>query len=161
MALALAHNGATVFILGRRLPNLLSISQEAAPGTIIPIECDCTDKSSLTSATAQIASQTGFINLLCVNHGIVGPKNTDLAAKEGKPAPSIAEVQEALWRTSLEDFSRTSEVNVGSVYFTTVAFLGLLDEGNRRGNVRTTSQVVVTGAIGGFYRTFTINGLGE
>lgn len=52
----------------------------------------------------------------------------------------------------VEDFGRTFEVNSTSVWFTTMAFLKLLDAGNKKGRGAggVSSQVVVTSSIGAF-----------
>jgi hypothetical protein len=41
-------------------------------------------------------------------------------------------------------------VNSTSVWYTSMAFLQLLDNGNKKGNVKQSSQIVVTSSIGGF-----------
>ena len=49
------------------------------------------------------------------------------------PDDDIKTIQEKLWNSGPpEEFTRTFEVNVTAVYYTTVAFLELLDAGNKR-----------------------------
>lgn len=65
----------------------------------------------------------------------------------------IKELQKALWESKHEDFQETLNVNAISVYYTTVAFLELLDKGNRHGGIPgVTSQVVTISSIAGFRR---------
>lgn len=72
------------------------------------------------------------------------------------PDDDIKTFQEKLWNSGTpEEFTRTFEVNVTAVYYTTVAFLELLDAGNKRPEKQPgapTSQVVTTSSIGAFRR---------
>ena len=165
MARALARNGATVYILGRRLSALESVSasyNNPGPGTITPITCDVTSKDSLEAAAANIAAQTGFVNLVIANAGTLGPTNRDLqprAAEDPKGPLSIQEAKDHLWQVPMEDVVDVYKVNVAGALYTAVAFLDLLDKGNAKGNVQQTSQVLVTSSIGGFHRNWMAVGL--
>lgn len=71
------------------------------------------------------------------------------------PTPKDGDIkayQQALWNAgSPGDFSKTFEVNTTAIWYTTVAFLELLDAGNKRGNMRgMTSQVISVTSGGGF-----------
>lgn len=48
--------------------------------------------------------------------------------------------------------TQTAHVNVTAVFYTAMAFLDLLDAGNKRKNVSQESQILVTSSIGGFSR---------
>jgi NAD(P)-dependent dehydrogenase (short-subunit alcohol dehydrogenase family) len=163
MARALIHNGAKeVFILGRRLA-LLQAASRANPG-LTPLQCDITSKDSLQSAVDSISSSTGYLNLLIVNSGIGGtsahysytPNNT-----------SISELRRELFTDhSMEDFTNTFAVNVSGAFFTMMAFLELLDHGNRHALLdgyggliapgmavpAVQSQIVVTSSISAYIR---------
>ena len=60
----------------------------------------------------------------------------------------------------MEEFTQTSHVNVTGVYFTMVAFLALLDQGNKSekspttqpGGVKVKSQFIVTTSVAGVSR---------
>jgi NAD(P)-dependent dehydrogenase (short-subunit alcohol dehydrogenase family) len=73
------------------------------------------------------------------------------------PVPGETTLEE--WRdmqlaVRCEDFTNTFAVNGTSVWFTAMAFLKLLDEGNkRRGGLGVSSQVVVTSSISGFNKS--------
>lgn len=123
-AQALAANGAKVYIIGRRIDRLQQSAEQHTPdgeGQIIPVQCDVTSKASLNEAVAEIEKHgEKHIDLLVCNAGISGPK--------GDPTESDAsELKARLWEN--EDFDSWSDVfrtNVSAVYFTTVAFLPLL-----------------------------------
>lgn len=139
---ALALNGAAkVYIAGRRL----EVLQEAAASVgsnVIPIQCDVTSKEQLTKAVDYIRQDAGFLNLLVCNSGIGGPQ-----VKPVKEETTIAEWAEQNLAHSVEDYTHTFAVNASSVWFTSMSCLTLLDEGNKRGNVQQTSQIIVTSSI--------------
>ena len=166
MARALATNGATVYIIGRRLAKL----EEAAASTtnipqgarIIPLECDASSKESLSKAAAHVAEETGYINLLIANAGIIGQNYDELAPRaedDARGKLTIQEAQKQLWDTDPDKFVEVYKINVAGVLFTATAFLDLLDKGNEKKNVRQMSQVLVTSSIGGFHRSFQQPGL--
>lgn len=168
MARALATNGATVYILGRRLSKLQEAaasiaSQPLPPGAkVLPLECDATSKPSLQAAASHIAHETGYINLLLANAGVLGPNYMAISPRQENDSRgplTLEEVQKALWESPVEDFAQVYKVNVAGAFYTTVAFLELLDKGNKRGNVRQTSQVVVTSSIAGFHRSWQMSGM--
>jgi len=65
---------------------------------------------------------------------------------------TVADFQKAYGETPFEDFTDTFKLNTTAVWYTIVAFLGLLDQGNKKGNVEQKSQVIATSSIGGFNR---------
>ena len=76
-------------------------------------------------------------------------------AKASEAGDDIKAFQAKLWDAGTpEEFTKTFEVNVTSVYYTSVAFLELLDEGNKRRQSPDdpTSQIITTSSIGGFRR---------
>ncbi|KAF8862263.1 NAD(P)-binding protein [Acephala macrosclerotiorum] len=149
MARALALNGAhKVYIVGRRKEILEKAAASVTTNNIIPLVGDVTSKEALSSIVSTITSETGYINLLIANSGTLGPqKSIPITATS-----TIADFQEAYGQTSFSDFAKTFELNTVAVWYTVVAFLGLLDEGNKKGNVVQKSQVIATSSIGGFNR---------
>jgi len=150
MARALALNGAAkVYIIGRRKEKLEEAAKSVSTNNIIPLVGDVTSKEALGSIISTITSEVGYINVLIANSGILGPQGSipqiDIS--------SIANFQKAYGTSNFQDYADTFNVNTVAVWFTIVAFLGLLDEGNKKGNVSQKSQVIATSSIGGFNRS--------
>lgn len=110
-----------------------------------------TSKDSLASAAATIRNESGYINVLHANSGVVGPSTSKLFANGNQP--SIKELQEILWAPSMDDFNSAWNVNVTGSFYTAIAFLDLLDAGNKKGNVYQKSQIVVTTSIAAYSRS--------
>lgn len=155
-ARALDANGAkAVYIVGRREETLKDAAKTAVNGTIIPIVGDVSNKESLTKIANQVREEQGYINLLFANAGVSGPKHA-AALKEGHEdgsRPSVAEFQKAMFEPDVDDFTFTSHVNNTAVFYTAVAFLDLLDAGNKKRNLPQDSQIIVTSSIAGFSRS--------
>ena len=117
-------------------------------GKIVPLQGDVTSRESLLSMVATVESQTGYINLLVNNSGVFGPE-----AKYPTSTDNIQDLQKCLWESNPEAFQQTFEVNNTAIYFTTVAFLDLLDKGNKHGGIPgVSSQVITTASVAGFRR---------
>lgn len=125
---ALAANGAKVYITGRRTEAIEKAAKEHNPnfssgGKIIPVgPCDVRKKEDLEKVVQELQTTHGekFINLLVCNAGVAGPK----AEPEEEDA---SDLKKKLWENeSVEAWQSTFETDVTSVYFTTVAFLPLL-----------------------------------
>jgi NAD(P)-dependent dehydrogenase (short-subunit alcohol dehydrogenase family) len=144
---ALALNGARrVYIIGRR-PNVLrEAAQSINPDIVVPLPGDVTSTSSLLDMAVRVQLESGFVNLLIANAGIMGPRplNTD--------ACSVTEYRAHALKTSMDDFTNTYAVNATGVHYTALAFLELLDAGNKSGLLGVRSQIVATSSIGGFSR---------
>lgn len=150
MAKGLALNGAhKVYIVGRRESVLIEASKSVPTNNIIPLVGDVTSKESLTSIVETITKETGYINVLIANSGISGPQSS---IPNLSPNANITEFQKAWGESTIEAYTDTFKVNTAAVWFTVVAFLGLLDEGNKRGSVSQKSQVIATGSIAAFNR---------
>ncbi|KAF2173410.1 hypothetical protein M409DRAFT_61834 [Zasmidium cellare ATCC 36951] len=167
IATALEHNGATVYILGRREEVLQTAArQNAKHGKIVPIKADVSDKSSLQAAVDRIEKEVGYINLLVNNSGTLGRRHNVLPrpasfqpldskwtqSADGHDFSSLDQVRDFLWKDEVEDWDKILRVNVSGIWFTSVAFLGLLGKGNEKGNVVQKSQIVTVGSIGAFIR---------
>jgi NAD(P)-dependent dehydrogenase (short-subunit alcohol dehydrogenase family) len=150
MARALAVNGAQkVYIIGRRKEVLEKAAQSVSTNNIIPLVGDVTCKKSLEDAVSTIKSEVGYVNVLIANSGTLGPQATH---KVDPNSTSVEEFQKAWFDTSIEDYTQTFNVNTSAVWYTIGAFLGLLDAGNKKGNLVQKSQVIATSSIGGFNR---------
>ena len=107
--------------------------------------CDVTKKQDLENLVSQITKKEKYINLLICNAGVSGPK----AEPESEKA---TELKETLFHG--EDFSGWSETfntNVSAVYFTTVAFLPLLQAGTES-HGHLSSSVIVISSMSGIMR---------
>lgn len=143
---ALAANGAKVYITGRRmeaLENAVKTHNPEEGGQIIPVgPCDVTKKEDLERLVKQISEKEEHLDLLICNAGISGPK--------ADPQESSAEeLKDKLWGS--EDFGQwndTLNTNVTSVYFTTVAFLPLLQAGTNRTKGHSSSVIVISSISG-------------
>ena len=132
MALTLDANGASkVFVVGRREEVLKETASLAVNGTVIPVKADVTSKESLEAAYKTVASQTGHVDLLVANSGIMGPKAQPPTKADGSK-PSISEIKDELMAVPMEDFTNVLHVNVTGAYYTVVAFLPLLDAANKK-----------------------------
>lgn len=147
MTKAFVQNGAAkVYITGRRKEKL----EEAAKisPSIVPIIGDVTSKESLMEAAAQVKRETGYINLLCCNSGYgpppIGVKTADVSVEE-YAAKALAQ--------KTEDWNTTFATNSTSIFFTSMAFLTLLDAGNKQNNAPgRNSMILVTSSIAGYMR---------
>ncbi|KAL4920445.1 hypothetical protein BDW62DRAFT_176474 [Aspergillus aurantiobrunneus] len=162
MALTLATNGASkVFIIGRREDSLretVSLAPANSKDSIIPVPGDVTSQDSLQSAYETISAQTGHVDLLIVNSGVLGPPAKVVPNADGS-LPSISELRDHLWSIPMAEFSRVFEVNTTGAYYTAVAFLPLLDAANKRrpGPDKNKlsaplSQIIMTSSIAGYSR---------
>lgn len=152
-ARALDANGAkAVYIVGRREDTLKDAAKTAVNGTIKPIVGDVSDKESISKVVDQIRKEQGYINLLFANAGVSGPKDRSQLSELGTNKPSVKDLQKTLWEPPMDDFTKALHVNCTGVYYTTIAFLDLLDAGNKQGNLAQDSQVIVTSSVAGFSR---------
>jgi NAD(P)-dependent dehydrogenase (short-subunit alcohol dehydrogenase family) len=143
---ALALNGAKrIYIMGRRPDILHGAAQSINPDIVIPLASDVTSQESLLAAVKHIEKDAGYVNLVIANAGIMGPRPLPTATT------SIAQYRAHALSTPMNDFSNVFAVNTTSVYYTSLAFLELLDAGHKHSpNVR--SQIIATSSIGGFSR---------
>lgn len=115
-----------VYITGRRMEALEKASANHDPehgGQIIPVgPCDVTSKADLEKVVAEIQAKEKYIHLLVCNAGIPGPK----AEPDQEDA---SDLKAKLWGEEMAQWQETFNTDVTSVYFTTVAFLPLLQAG--------------------------------
>ena len=148
MAKALALNGASkVYIIGRRKEVIEKAARESPHGNIIPIVGDVTSKDILRSVAEKIRADVGYVNLFVANSGITGPSSLNIT-----PESSLEDFQSTMWNMDFQEYTNVFAVNVSAVWFSIIAFLDLLDAGNKRKNVEQRSQALITSSIGGFNR---------
>ncbi|KAM6505901.1 hypothetical protein FSOLCH5_014078 [Fusarium solani] len=144
IAKVLVQNGAKVYIAGRRKHMLDEVANSLGPN-VIPVQCDVTSKSGLQEAASFIEKDTGYLNLLVCNSGIGGPQVKQVTAET-----SLEEWAKGNFDIDYDAYVNTFAVNTASVWYTTMAFLGLLGKGNEKKNVDQTSQVIITSSIAGY-----------
>jgi NAD(P)-dependent dehydrogenase (short-subunit alcohol dehydrogenase family) len=144
---ALAANGAhRVYIIGRRLSVLEQTATEF-PDIVKAVECDVTSKESLKAAADLIQKEVGYVNLLWCNSGTSGPESKTLNNNS-----SLDEFIEENWKHSVDEYADTFKINTAGFWYSSLAFLKLLDAGNRQKNVNFSSQIVGTCSTLGFGR---------
>ncbi|KAF7196770.1 Rhamnolipids biosynthesis 3-oxoacyl-[acyl-carrier-protein] reductase [Pseudocercospora fuligena] len=128
---ALAVNGAKVYIVGRteeKLQTVANTYSQGIEGQIIPITADISKKDSIAKLYDEIAQKEDHLDILINNAGISSTTfNTD--------ATSAEELKKALFDNSdatFEDWEQVYRVNVGQLYFTTTAFLPLLQKATEK-----------------------------
>jgi len=148
---ALAANGAKVYITGRRKEVLEKAAAEHSPphssgGQIIPIgPCDVTSKTDLSNLVSELSNKESHLDLLVTNAGISGPK--------APPNQENAqELKDKLWEQEDQDgWNSVFNTNVTAVYFSTIAFLPLLQAGTeKRGHLN--ASVIVISSMSGIMR---------
>ncbi|KAI0060383.1 NAD-P-binding protein [Artomyces pyxidatus] len=152
MAAALENNGATVYIVGRRLPVLEKAAKERSRyGRMFALQGDVTSRESLLGVVEVIRERHGYINLLVNNAGVAH------GIMQKYEHQDIRSLQNELWNAaSPRDFGMSFEANVTGVYYSTVAFLELLHNGNVRRAIAelhpVTSQVITVSSVAAFRR---------
>lgn len=122
---------------------------------MIAIQGSTTSHSDLQRAVDQITQDTGYIDLLINNAG----QTTFDSSPNARPKPtaesSAAEVRDYYFNYRPQKlWTETLETNVAAVFTTSMAFLELLVEGNKRreGSGKPSSQIVAIGSVGGLTR---------
>jgi NAD(P)-dependent dehydrogenase (short-subunit alcohol dehydrogenase family) len=122
---------------------------------LIAIQGSTTSHSDLQRAVDTITKETGYIDLLVNNAG----QTTFDSSPNARPKPTAestaAEVRDYYFNYRPQQlWTETLETNVAAVFTTSMAFLELLVEGNKRreGSGKPTSQIVSIGSVGGVTR---------
>ncbi|KAI0877843.1 hypothetical protein GGS24DRAFT_82625 [Hypoxylon argillaceum] len=146
MAKALAFNGAAkVYIIGRRADKLAEAA--ALHPSIKPLVGDITSQDDLKRLAAQVQQESGYINLLITNAGMTGPGLESL-----KQRHTLKEFVEHAWASPMSKLNDVYELNCTALLYTVLAFLELLDEGNKRNTGLPKSQVIATASTASFLR---------
>jgi NAD(P)-dependent dehydrogenase (short-subunit alcohol dehydrogenase family) len=171
MARALAANGARrVFILGRRKEVLESAAADVNAcekrTVLVPVVCDVGDKASLQASVDSVMAHLASlglgdvgVNLVVANAGVLGPVK---ARYDPAGLASVADVRQRMFvDADMAAMTQAFHINVTGAFFTAMAYLALLDQGNRHVagaplsaavSRNTQSQVVVTSSISAFMR---------
>ncbi|KAI6816565.1 hypothetical protein KC367_g1304 [Hortaea werneckii] len=154
LAKALESNGAKVYITGRRIEKLQEAAKTADHGNLIPIQGSTTSHDDLQKVVDQITQETGYIDLLVNNAGMTTFDSSPNARPMPTAQSSVSEVRDYFFNYRPQQvWTDTLETNVGAIFTTSMAFLELLDAGNkRRAKGAPTSQIVTIGSVGGLNR---------
>ena len=129
---ALASNGANVYITGRRQEALNKVVEQynTGPGKIIALPGDISSKDDVKRLAEELASkEPKGIHLLVNNAGIARDDNTRFS-KAGTPDWTSAKaISEHFMQSEPEQWAETFETNITAQFFTTMAFLPLLEKG--------------------------------
>lgn len=147
-AQTLAANGAKVYITGRRSEVLDKAAKWHDPngsGAIIAARtCDVTKKEEIQALVDEISAKEKQVDLLLVAAGISGPK-----VEPDEEAAS--DLKAKLWDEKVEEWDSTMRTDVTAVFFTTVAFLPLLQAASeKRGHL--SASVIVVSSMSGIMR---------
>lgn len=126
------------------LRNLTKIQKH---GNIRFFQADVTSKADLSRAVDYVAQESGHVNLVVANSGVTGPSVRGLST-----GASLTEFRKHLLDADFNEFNNTFAVNTTAVFYTVVAFLDLLDKGNKAGNVEQRSQVIAVSSAGAYSR---------
>ncbi|KAI7217839.1 hypothetical protein KC333_g3964 [Hortaea werneckii] len=154
LAKALESNGAKVYITGRRIEKLQEAAKTAEHGNLIPIQGSTTSHDDLQKVVDQITQETGYIDLLVNNAGMTTFDSSPNARPMPTAQSSVSEVRDYFFNYRPQQvWTDTLETNIGAIFTTSMAFLELLDAGNkRRAKGVPTSQIVTIGSVGGLNR---------
>lgn len=144
---ALAVNGAKVYIVGRtkaKLDTVVQTYNKDMEGEIIALPGDVTDKADVARLVREVESREQSLCILVNNAGIS-------SAKVQPESQTAAEMSANLFdtdQTTAQDWTDTYRTDVVSLFFTTTAFLPLLQASSAR-HARWSGTVVNIGSISG------------
>lgn len=113
-----------------------------------------TSHDDVQRAVDQITAETGHVDLLVNNAGMTTFDGSPGARPKPTPESSAAEVRDYYFHHRGADvWADALRTNVAAVFTVSMAFLELLEAGNRRrAPGRPTSQIVAVGSVGGLTR---------
>ena len=144
-------NGAKVYIVGRTLEKLQTVVDthgKGISGEIIPIAADVSKKDEIARLVKEIESREKCLCILINNAGI--SSNT-----QQTEASSAEEMKANLFdheSSTFEDWVDTYRTNVPQLYFTTTAFLPLLQKATEHQHGYSGTVVNIT-SISGIVKT--------
>ncbi|OAA39940.1 NAD(P)-binding domain protein [Metarhizium rileyi] len=129
-AQALVANGARVYITGRTREKLETAKSQHFGdnnNNVIPIQADVSSKEHIQNLVKEIESREKCLCILVNNAGIAEDHHQTAEAK------SASELRDSLFQQSeFDNWTNVYRTNVAAVYFTTAAFLPLLQASSER-----------------------------
>ncbi|OAX33066.1 NAD(P)-binding protein [Rhizopogon vinicolor AM-OR11-026] len=155
IARGLAANGAKVYITGRRKEVLDKVVVEWNAtkgddmGVMVAQEMDVTKKDGINAGVTAISQAEGKLHILVNNAGQCGPLSPELNNPSPTAQKEAGPLGEYLFNNeSFEEWSSLYAINTFSIYFTTVAFLDLLDKGSKDNEGFSSSVINITSISG-------------
>ncbi|KAK7916849.1 gluconate 5-dehydrogenase [Apiospora marii] len=128
---ALVANGAKVYITGRTREKLDRVVEQYSPGPdrIIPLTCDVGSKEDISNLAKEIEKrESGGLCILINNAGISTPTVSPESNSAEEMKRNLFDTENA----TFEDWRESYNTNVASLYFTTAAFLPLLQKSSEK-----------------------------
>jgi len=150
---ALATNGCKVYIIGRRNEVLqktveLYSEKDGTGAEIVAIQGDVGDKAELQRIVKEIESkEPNGIHLLVNNAGIARDRTRFKQAPDLDHS-DVKAMQSFLWQAEFQEWTETYHTNVSAMYFTSIAFMHLLDKARVATKGYTPSIVNITSISG-------------
>jgi len=149
-AQALSVNGAKVYITGRteeKLSRVAELYNKNISGSIIPLVADITNKDSIRNLADEISKREGHLSILINNAGISSKTQETEHEDASKLRASLFDDPAA----TFEEWDDVFRTNVSALFFTTTAFLPLLQRGSERER-GWSSTVINTTSISGIVK---------
>ena len=124
---ALAVNGAKVYIVGRteeKLEKVVEAHGKGIAGEIIPLVADITSKEDIRKLVKEIESRESCLCVLINNAGIQTSTQKPIGETGADLKKNLFDPENA----NFDDWATTYKTNVPPLYFTTLAFLPLLEK---------------------------------
>jgi len=148
---ALAANGAKVYIVGRtqeKLDKVVETYGKDIEGSIIPLQGDVTNKDDVARLVKEVESREQCLCILVNNAGI----SSETVQPESESATEMKQNLFDTSKTTAQDWLATYETDVVSLFFTTAAFLPLLQRSSER-HPHWSGTVVNITSISGLIKT--------
>jgi NAD(P)-dependent dehydrogenase (short-subunit alcohol dehydrogenase family) len=148
---ALAANGAKVYIVGRtqeKLDKVVETYNKDIEGSIIPLQGDVTNKDDVARLVKEVESREQCLCILVNNAGI----SSETVQPESESATEMKQNLFDTSKTTAQDWLATYETDVVSLFFTTAAFLPLLQRSSER-HPHWSGTVVNITSISGLIKT--------
>ncbi|KAI0013843.1 hypothetical protein F4779DRAFT_561567 [Xylariaceae sp. FL0662B] len=147
---ALVANGAKVYITGRTKEKLDRVVEQYSEGagSIIPLQCDVSDKGQIAALVKEVESREACLCILVNNAGISGPTLQTEARTADEMRQNLFDTDKA----TFEDWVDVYRTNVAPLFFTTTAFLPLLQRSSQR-HAGWSGTVINISSISGLVKT--------
>ncbi|KAK5098651.1 hypothetical protein LTR70_002540 [Exophiala xenobiotica] len=157
---ALAANGATVYIIGRREEKLENAVSEysTGPGKIIAMPGDITKKDECLRLAKEIGEkESSGIHLLVNNAGIARDDPTKLSQNPPDDWEDVDALSKHMLQSQPESWAETFETNVTSQFFMAASFAPLLAKANKSGyepfkGIKYTSSIIYITSVSGLMK---------